>query len=457
MKNLRLSILAAFMMGSMLYATNSQAQSNPCGWTLLSQVNDPTCDKLCTGSIIVTPSIVLPNVVYSWSNGSASSQQYGLCAGAYTVTVTDDKKCSLTYTYNLADPAPVIASCVTLTNESYCGAGDGSINATAQGGDGNYTYEWQTAPVQTGALLSGLGAGSYTVIVYDGNDCTSSTSCDITCKKKEDCTGFRTQTQGGWGQCQQNGNNPGSYLAANFDAAFPNDLILGCTRKLKLTTAAAVCAFLPSGTSPKVLPAGTLVDPGSAYTNVFAGQLSTAMLNVGFDLYDANFGASAIHLGDLIIAKGPFTGWTVNQLIAESNKKIGGCTSSYSPASLSASLDSINNNFDNGTVDKGFLVCPDKKDGRVTTEKFEQMAVSIYPNPVNGTASISIIAANDDMLQIELYNLAGQKTASLFKGEVKAMETTTISLDGTSMDSGIYFIKVISSEKVFTQKFIVKN
>ncbi len=64
------------------------------------------------------------------------------------------------------------------------------------------------------------------------------------------CTGFRTQTQGGWGaECA--GNNQSCYLIANFDAAFPDGLAIGCvTGNLLLTTSVATIEFLPSGTTP---------------------------------------------------------------------------------------------------------------------------------------------------------------------------------------------------------------
>ncbi len=71
---------------------------------------------------------------------------------------------------------------------------------------------------------------------------------------QSECTGFRTQTQGGWGAIP-NGNNPGVYVHTNFAAAFPSGLTIGCSsgNKLVLTSAQAVTDFLPSGTTPAVL------------------------------------------------------------------------------------------------------------------------------------------------------------------------------------------------------------
>ncbi len=457
MKKLKLSILTAFMMSGMLFTQSAQAQTNPCGWTLLSQIcSQPTCPGACDATIIVTPDIVLPNVVYNWSNGSNSSQQYNLCAEVYVVTVTDANGCSQEFSYELIDPAPLVASCITTADESAPGAADGSIEASVMGGYGPYEFEWQTSPIQYGATLSGLTAGTYTVIVYDEKKCMTSTTCEVITEELS-CGGFRTQTQGGWGQCHQNGNNPGTYLFANFDAAFPSDLTIGCTRTLTLTSAQAVCDFLSSGTTPRILNAGAMVDPGQTYRNVFAGQLVAATLNVRFDVVDPNFGASGVNLGALIITSGTFAGWSVNALIAEANRKIGGCASIYTASQLSGALDAVNNNYTDGRSDRGFLACPTTGNRMQASGNFSNLSVSVNPNPVRGNGTISVVSVQDDMLQVDVYNVAGQKTANLFKGAVKSQESLNLNLDAATMESGIYFIKVITSGNVLTQKFVVNN
>lgn len=167
---------------------------------------------------------------------------------------------------------------------------------------------------------------------------------------------FRTQTQGGWG-ANPNGNNPGSYLAANFNAAFPNGLTIGCNNKLRLTSAQAIRDFLPSGTTPAILPPGTMVNPGSAYNNVFAGQLVALTISVGFDSYISDFGSSDMSLGDLEVAGGAFAGYTVNEILALGNAIIGGCSTQFSPSQVSSVIASINENFVDGTTNQNFLDC----------------------------------------------------------------------------------------------------
>jgi hypothetical protein len=442
-------------MASALFAVSMpgilSAQSG-CSFKFKTDIIQPTCNGLCNGSIVITPDEPGALYTYVWSTGSTASSIINLCEDEYTITMTDDKNCIESFTFTIEDPDPVIASCIVLSDESIAGAADGSVEASATGGTLPYSFAWQTNPIVYNALLTGLVGGTYHVNVTDANDCPATTSCTVLTLKKDDCHGFRSQTQGGWGQCQQTGNNPGTYLANNFAGAFPGGLTIGCNRTLKLTSATAVCDFLPSGSSPKVLN-GNKVNPGQAYSNVFAGQLVAATLNVTFDQYDANFGANAINLGDLEIATGTFAGWSVNDLIAEANRKIGNCASSYSASALSSALEAINENYSDGIVDKGFLVCPDEnKDKLISTSEFE---IGISPNPVSSEATITVSTVKDDVIEVELFSITGQKAGMLFKGPVAAGDKKAILLDASNLQTGIYIVKVQSSTNVYTQRIVV--
>ena len=173
-----------------------------------------------------------------------------------------------------------------------------------------------------------------------------------------DCGQLRTQTPGGWG-APPNGNNPGAYLRDNFDAAFGDFITVGCypdNYYIKLTSAQAIETLLPTGGKAQALTANA-TDPASI-KNVLVGHLVALTLSAGFDTYDANFGQAGITLGAMKIGSGPFAGWTVNQFLAEANKILGGCSSSYSINSVLETATNINENYVDGKIDNGFLVCP---------------------------------------------------------------------------------------------------
>jgi len=173
------------------------------------------------------------------------------------------------------------------------------------------------------------------------------------------CGQLRTQTQGGWGAAPA-GNNPGTYLHANFKAAFGEFLTIGCYPNnyyVQLTSAQAITNLLPTGGKAAALTSNA-TDPASL-SNVLVGQLVALKLSVGFDAFDAGFGQSSVALGNMIIGSGTFKGKTVADFLAIAEKVLGGCSSQYTPQQVNETATSINENFDNGTTNKGFLVCPE--------------------------------------------------------------------------------------------------
>lgn len=172
------------------------------------------------------------------------------------------------------------------------------------------------------------------------------------------CGQLRTETQGGWGAVPA-GNNPGTYLHAHFNAAFPNGLTVGCYPNnyyLQLTSAQAVTDLLPSGGKGAALTAN-YTNPASM-KNVLVGQLVTLKLSVGFDAADPSFGQSDVALGNMIIGSGPFKGNTVADFLAIGEQVLGGCNKDFTADQIVTTATSINQNFDNGTTDNGFLICP---------------------------------------------------------------------------------------------------
>jgi hypothetical protein len=171
------------------------------------------------------------------------------------------------------------------------------------------------------------------------------------------CGQLRTQTPGGWG-APPNGNNPGAYLHANFADAFPNGVAVGCYPNdfyVNLTSAQAITDLLPTGGEPAVLTKN-YTNP-SDIKNVLVGHLVAITLAVGFDAYDPDFGEGDNKLGDMFITKGAFKNRTVSQFLAEANKVLGGCSSTYTAKDLQETAENINENFKDGKDDKGFLSC----------------------------------------------------------------------------------------------------
>lgn len=172
---------------------------------------------------------------------------------------------------------------------------------------------------------------------------------------------LRTQTQGGWGAPAQ-GQNPGRYLHDHFSEVFPNGLVIGCGNTVTFTSAQAITNFLPTGGQAAALTE-SYTDPGNDLKNVLAGQLTALSLSVGFDAYYPDFGPSSLNLADMIISSGDFDDMTVGEVLGIAHQVLGGCNTDYSPAQITEVLDKINNNYVDGHIDMGFLLCGPSYDG----------------------------------------------------------------------------------------------
>ncbi len=168
------------------------------------------------------------------------------------------------------------------------------------------------------------------------------------CAVASSCSGFTTYTQGGWG-AEPKGNNPGTILQNNFSAVYPSGVTIGCKTgyTYKFTTASAITTFLPQGGTPASISASA-VNPTSSNT-VLSGQVLAAQLNVDFDRFNpSGYKTNSSLLSGLIFNTGEFKGKTVQFVLDEANKLLGGCASNYTAADLNETLTLLNQNYDNG-------------------------------------------------------------------------------------------------------------
>jgi subtilisin-like proprotein convertase family protein len=137
-----------------------------------------SCFGQSNGSTSVTVSGGTSGYSYLWSNGRTTTNNTGLAAGTYTVTVTDANGCSSNRSITITQPSALSTTAGTTTNVACFGGTTGSTSVTVSGGTATYTYLWSNS--RTTANITGLSAGTYTVTVTDANGCNTNRSITIT-------------------------------------------------------------------------------------------------------------------------------------------------------------------------------------------------------------------------------------------------------------------------------------
>jgi|GEM_PF-580360 len=142
-------------------------------------LSDATCAGACNGAVGLTVSGGLQPVTVAWSNGGDGT---GLCAGSYSVSITDAGGCSSTLDFTIGEPAPLALS-ITSTDPACPNDLSGTIQVVVTGGTPNYDFDWSNG--NTDANLTGLGTGAYTLIVTDFNGCSISETVTLVANDSE--------------------------------------------------------------------------------------------------------------------------------------------------------------------------------------------------------------------------------------------------------------------------------
>ncbi len=157
----------------------SENISQPAPITVNSSAMNENCSGSCDGSIDLTVSGGVTPYIYAWGPGTipAVADPVNLCSAIYTVTVTDGNLCTATKTQAVGS-ATVINLSLAPTAPKCATSNDGSVQATASGGSGAFTYKWSVPG--TGSSIGNLPAGGYGCTVTDANGCSKAESVILT-------------------------------------------------------------------------------------------------------------------------------------------------------------------------------------------------------------------------------------------------------------------------------------
>jgi len=157
--------------------------NNGCTYQQTVSINQPTainvfgtitaasCNGYSNGSISLNISGGVQPYNYTWSTGSVTSIASQLSAGNYSVNIIDDNNCLKDVSFLVTEPTPVLIT--STTPDTICIGQNVIAIATASGGNGNFSYTWNTGAVSDTLNISPSSTTSYTVIATDSAGCFS--------------------------------------------------------------------------------------------------------------------------------------------------------------------------------------------------------------------------------------------------------------------------------------------
>ncbi len=130
---------------------------------------DPSCYGTCNGIATVSFPAPGPGVSYAWSTGATTQTINAICAGTYTVTVTDSAGCTSINNLIIDQPDSMEVAPNYVSPTCY-GDSTGVICIQITGGTQPIiSYMWSNGA--TANCIQGVAGGSYQVSVTDNSGC----------------------------------------------------------------------------------------------------------------------------------------------------------------------------------------------------------------------------------------------------------------------------------------------
>ncbi len=140
-----------------------------------SQISNISCYGACDGAIeVINVNNAVSPIYYKWNTGATTSSLSNLCAGDYSVTITDAKNCEVIQNYTLTQPDEIT---ITIDSSRDIRLDPLGYIAITTNNNGNYIFSW-TGPGNFSAKTEDLDSlsdfGCYTLTITD-----TTTNCSI--------------------------------------------------------------------------------------------------------------------------------------------------------------------------------------------------------------------------------------------------------------------------------------
>ena len=440
----------------------------------ISSKSDEVCGGACDGSATVSASGGTTPYTYTWSGICTSSSCTNVCAGTFSVTVTDNNGCNIVLTDSIQGPTP-LSNIVGSTN-STCGIADGSTYIVESGGVPPYTYLWDDPLSQTNDTAFNLLSGTYTVLVIDSNGCPDSESVSVsdiggpiittdtltspTCNAGMDGAIFISIS----------GNAPpftfswdNGETVEDIDSLTAGTYTVTVVDSLNCSRIEAILLLNPAiitGTSSENICAGDSIFLQGNYQSSAGTYVDT--------LTDLN-GCDSIHSTSLLVNSTPsvsFTGLDSIYCSDESAILMVGSPSGGIFTGTGVADDYFYPTTGAATYLVTYTVTDSMNCSASSThsvmvnfcvgikEASSVPLIKIYPNPNDGNFILNFRSEELQDIKLSILNITGQIVYTDMVAVQKGTFENTISIK--YMPPGIYFLQLVTSAGLYTRKLVIR-
>jgi len=156
-------------------------------------VKAPTCTDDCDGAITVAVSGGVAPYTYEWENGSRDKDRANLCAGKYTLTITDANNCKRIQSFTLTNPAPLTIN--VGTDKTICNGQTWTVSAAIADAGASYLWTGDNGFSSDKSAVTFNTAGKYNVQVTDSKGCQGADTIIIKVNQADIAAEFVAPTQ----------------------------------------------------------------------------------------------------------------------------------------------------------------------------------------------------------------------------------------------------------------------
>jgi hypothetical protein len=326
------------------------------------------------------------------------------------------------------------------------------------------------------------------------DECGLTADCDQLFTVECCADSFCTLTQGAYGS--EGGNNFGMTTIDLIESLLSTDLVVGILGVRSVTfgfeDAQCIIDRLPGGTTATTLPEGLgdvemnnatcqtspeLPLKNGRFRNVFLAQVITLSLNTRYDLNLSGFdlcpyivanGSGSIPADVLTALSNLGLPDDVGGLLELANRALAGLpTGGATVTQINDAVDAINNVFDECAT---LIFCGEAPPpvnlgisaaSAAKAVPFDFALEQNYPNPFNASTRIGFTLAEDAMVDLAVYNVLGQRVATLMEGLQSAGQHEVVwngaTDHGRTVATGVYFYRLAVAGSIHTRKmFLLK-